>query len=82
MHRIPATYDATRPRRTSEWWFGRVLWTYLHSTARKLGTYRPSMLGHLARDIAAATVRLRNVRKVGLAVVVALLAAAGTVAPA
>ncbi len=39
------------------------------------------MLG-ISRDIATATVRMRNVRKVGLAVVVVLLAAAGTVAPA
>jgi len=40
------------------------------------------MLGHLASEIATVTVRMRNVRKVGLAVAVALLAVAGTVAPA
>jgi uncharacterized protein YkwD len=40
------------------------------------------MLGLVSRETAAALVRLRNVRKVGLAVAVALLAVAGTVAPA
>ncbi|HEY5486706.1 MAG TPA: CAP domain-containing protein [Candidatus Limnocylindrales bacterium] len=40
------------------------------------------MLGHFARETSTAIVRLRNVRKVALAVAVALLAVAGTVAPA
>ena len=40
------------------------------------------MPGHLAREDAIASIHLRIVRKLGLAVAVALLAVAGTVAPA
>lgn len=40
------------------------------------------MLGHLASEVVTAIVGMRNVRKAGLAVAVALMAVAGTVAPA
>jgi uncharacterized protein YkwD len=40
------------------------------------------MLGHLASEVVTAIVGMRNVRKAGLAVAVALMAVASTVAPA
>jgi len=82
MMRRTSWYHATLRRRTSEQWFGRVLWVYRHFTDRKRETHRPIVLGHFARETSTAIVRLRNVRKVALAVAVALLAVAGTVAPA